>query len=61
MLAETLWRGLAVGATALAIVELFRQRGLLAAGLLAALPVLSAPALFGLSVEPSPSPPQRRW
>ena len=56
MLAETLWRGLAVGATALAIVELFRQRGLLAA-----LPVLSAPALFGLSVEPSPSPPQRRW
>ena len=55
MLAETLWRGLATGATALAIVGLFRQRGLRAAGLLAALPVLSAPALFRLSVEPSPA------
>ena len=50
MLAETLWCGLATGATALAIVGLFRQRGLRAA-----LPVLSAPTLFRLSVEPSPA------
>ena len=55
MLADTLWRGLATGATALAIVGLFRQRGLRAAGLLAALPMLSAPALFRLSVEHSPA------
>ena len=55
MLADTLWRGLATGATALALFGLFRQRGLRAAGLLAALPVLSAPALFRLSVEPSPA------
>ena len=55
MLADTLWLGLATGATALAIIGLFRQRGLRAAGLLAALPVLSAPALFRLSVEHSPA------
>ena len=55
MLAETLWRGLATGATALAIFGLFRRRGLRAAGLLAALPVLSAPALFRLSVDHSPA------
>ncbi len=55
MLADTLWRGLATGATALAIIGLFRRRGLRAAGLLAALPVLSAPALFRLSVEHSPA------
>ena len=55
MLAEPLWLGLATGATALAIVGLLRQRGLRAAGLLAALPVLSAPALFKLSVDHSPA------
>ena len=55
MQADTLWRGLATGATALALFGLFRQRGLRAAGLLAALPVLSAPALFRLSVEHSPA------
>ena len=55
MLADTLWRGLATGTTALAIVWLLRWRGLRAAGLLAALPVLSAPALFKLSVDHSPA------
>ena len=55
MAAELIWRGLANGAVILAIVWVFRRRGQRAAGLLAALPVLSAPALFTLSVDHSPT------
>ena len=55
MAAELVWRGLANGAVIFAIVWVLRRRGQRAAGLLAALPVLSAPALFTLSVDhPSP-------
>ena len=54
MAAELVWRGLANGAVIFAIVWVFRRRGQRAAGLLAALPVLSAPALFTLSVDHSP-------
>ena len=55
MAAELLWRSLATGAVIYAIVWVFRRRGARAAGLLAALPVLSAPALFTLSVNHSPT------
>ena len=54
MAAELLWRSLANGAVLYAIVWVFRRRGQRAAGLLAALPVLSAPALLTLSVNHSP-------
>lgn len=54
MAAELVWRGLANGAVIFAIVWVLRRRGQRAAGLLAALPVLCAPALFTLSVDPSP-------
>ena len=53
MAAELLWRCLANGAVIFAIVWVFRRRGHRAAGLLAALPVLSAPALLTLSVNHS--------
>jgi len=54
MAAELVWRALANSAVIVAIVWVFRRRGQRAAGLLAALPVLSAPALFTLSVEHGP-------
>lgn len=55
MAAELIWRALANGAVIFAIVWILRRRGHRAAGLLAALPVLSAPALFTLSVDPNPA------
>ncbi|MEP7100390.1 MAG: hypothetical protein ABI781_07770 [Burkholderiales bacterium] len=55
MAAELVWRALAICAVVFAIVWVFRRRGQRAAGLLAALPVLSAPALFTLSVDPNPA------
>jgi hypothetical protein len=55
MAAELVWRGLANGAVIFAIVWVLRRRGQRAAGLLAALPMLCAPALFTLSVDHSPS------
>lgn len=54
MAAELVWRGLANGAVIFAIVWVLHRRGQRAAGLLAALPVLCAPALFNLSVDHSP-------
>lgn len=55
MAAEMLLRSLANGAVILAIVWVFRRRGHRAAGLLAALPVLCAPALFTLGVDHDPA------
>ena len=55
MAADLVWRALANGAVVFAIVWVLRRRGHRAAGLLAALPVLSAPALFTLSVDPNPA------
>ena len=54
MAAELIWRALANSAVIFAIVWVFRRRGQRAAGLLAALPLLCAPALFTLSVDHSP-------
>ena len=52
---ELLWRFLAYGAALVAIVWVLRRRGQRAAGVLAALPVLSAPALFTLSFAHDPA------
>lgn len=54
MAGELLWRSLAYAAALIATVCVFRRRGQRAAGVLAALPVLSAPALFTLSAAHDP-------
>ena len=48
-----LWRGLATVAVVFAVVWVFRRRGQRAAGVLAALPLLSAPTLLTLSLDHS--------
>ena len=55
MAGELVWRSLANGAVVVAIMWVMRRRGQRAAGLLAGLPVLSAPALFTLSLHPDPA------